>query len=425
MMMLLITAVLAAEVKILSVRGIIQPVTARYIVEQIQKTDSEYTQLIILELDTPGGLATSMKEITTAIMNSPVPVCVYVSPSGAHAASAGFFILMSSDVAAMAPSTTTGSAHPVNLMGGNEKDSVMLAKVTNDFAASIRSMAENHGRNVDLAEKAVREASSFTEQEAHDNNLIEIIALNRDDLLTGLDGLDVTRPDGTKLTLQIRDLPVREHPMSFVSKFLSIIVHPEIALVLMALGMLGLWVEFTHPGVVFPGVAGAACLLLGLYAMSVLPINYAGLALIFLGIIMFILEVKVVSYGMLTVGGIASFIVGALMLHDSPIPGFQISLGFIIVVAVTMAAIIVLFGNLVIRAHRRKPVTGEIGIVGETGRVVEALTPGGKVFVHGEYWNASAETDIPEGQEVEIVEVRGMNLIVRPKSPKGGETWQA
>ncbi len=411
---------LFSGVLVLPVDGIIQPVVASYIVDNLQHLDPGETDLVILELDTPGGLGTSMKEITTAIMNAPVPVVVYVTPSGAHAASAGFFILMASDIAAMAPSTTTGAAHPVNLAGGNSKDSVMLEKATNDFAASIRTMAQIHGRNIDLAEKAVREAVSFTETEAYDHNLIEVVARNRNDLLSQINGMEITRPEGEKVTIRTEGIPVSEKTMSFISRFLSVIVHPNVALILMGLGMLGLYVEFTHPGVIFPGVAGAICIILGLYALSVLPVDYTGLALIVLAAIMFILEVKVISYGMLTVGGIVSFVVGSMMLFDSSIPAFRVSLTLVIFMAVTFAAVIIFLGSLVLRAHKRRPVTGSEGIIGERGKVVEPLNPRGKVFIHGEYWNAISATPLEAGIEIEVFAADGMVLSVRPIHSQGG-----
>lgn len=402
---------LAADVVLLQVNGIIHPVTANYIKNGISYAEKIEADLVVIELNTPGGLMTSMREIITTILNTPVPIAVYVSPSGAQAASAGFFILMASDIAIMAPGTNTGSAHPV---GGKGEDlpKHLGKKVEEDASAQIRTLAEKKGRNLDLAEKAVKNSLSFTETEALDNNLIELVAKSAEDILNKVDGRELEKLD-KKIKLSTRGKKVINYPMNFAQKILSIIANPDIAYLLMMLGFLGIYVEITHPGGIFPGVIGVLSLLLSFYALSVLPVNYAGFALILLGVILLILEIKVTSYGALAIGGILSFVFGSMILIDSPIPALRISMKTIIPITVFMVLMVFILTRLAIKAHFSKVSTGEEGIVGEVGKTITEVSREGKVFVHGEYWNAYSDEPIPPDTQIKVIKVDGMRLKVQ------------
>jgi membrane-bound serine protease (ClpP class) len=342
---------------------------------------------------------------------------VYVAPSGAQAASAGFFILMAADVAAMAPGTNTGAAHPVGGQG-EDIEGTMGEKVEQDAAATIRSLADRHGRDAELAEAAVVESRSFTAEEARDAGLVEVVAPSLQSLLVALDGREIEK-GGRTLTLATRDAPVREVEQSPFRRVLSALAHPNIAYVLLSLGFLGLYFELMNPGAILPGVVGAICLILAFFSLSVLPVNYAGVALILLAIILFIAEVKVTSFGLLTVGGVISLVLGGLMLFKSPLPALRVSVELIAAVAVFALVVVGALLSLVVRTHRSQVTTGREGLVGEVGRVVEALAPRGKVFVHGEYWYARADGPVAAGTEVEVVAVDGMHLAVRPLSVSG------
>jgi membrane-bound serine protease (ClpP class) len=399
------------DVVLLQVNGIIHPPAANYIKNGISFGEKINADLIIIELNTPGGLMTSMREITTTILNSPIPVAIYVSPAGSQAASAGFFILMSADLAIMAPGTNTGSAHPV---GGKGEDlpKHLGKKIEEDASATIRTLAEKKGRNLDLAEKAVKNSLSYTETEALDNNLIDFIANSVDDILKKADGKEIEKLD-KKIKLNLKGKKIIEFPMNFAQKILSIIANPDIAYLLMMLGFLGIYVEITHPGGIFPGVIGVLSLLLSFYALSVLPVNYAGFALILLGIILLILEIKVTSYGALAVGGILSFIFGSMILIDSPIPSLRISMKTIIPITIFMVLMVFILTRLAIKAHLSKVSTGEEGIVGEEGKTVTEVYKNGKVFVHGEYWNAFSDETIPPETKIKVIKVDGMKLKVK------------
>lgn len=399
------------DVILVKVDGIIHPVTANYIKNGISFAEKSKADLVIIELNTPGGLMTSMRQINTAILNTSIPVAVYVSPSGSQAASAGFFILMASDIAIMAPGTNTGSAHPV---GGKGEDlpKHLGKKVEEDASAMIRTLAEKKGRNLDLAEKAVKDSISFTETEALDNNLIEFIANSYNDILNKANKLELEK-NGQKIVLNLKDKKVIEYPMNFAQKLLSIIANPDIAYLLMMLGFLGIYVEITHPGVIFPGVIGVLSLLLSFYALSVLPVNYAGFALILLGIILLILEIKITSYGALAIGGILSFIFGSMILIDSPIPELRISMKTIIPITIFMVLMVFILTRLAIKAHLFKISTGQEGLTGEIGKTVTNVFKEGKVFVHGEYWDAFSDEEIPENTQVEIIKVDGMKLKIQ------------
>lgn len=395
--------------------SIIHPVAAEFLAEELAAADAANAAALLVELDTPGGLLDSTRKMSEAMLAARTPVIVWVAPEGARAASAGFFLLLSADFAAMAPSTNTGAAHPVG-GAGETIEGVLGEKVEQDAAATIRALATRRGRNVERAEAAVKESLSFTADEALEAGLIDLVAPDVGALLASLDGRTYEKPAGTERTLAVAGAVVVDRPMHAFRRLLSILIHPNIAYLLMTIGFLGLYFELSHPGAILPGVVGGICLLLGLYAMSVLPVDYAGVGLILLAIALFIAEVKVTSYGMLTVGGIVSLVLGSLMLFDSPEPALRVSLGLVVSVSVAFAAVAVLLATLALRAQGRRPSTGAEGLVGAHARTVTALDPNGKVFVQGEWWNALAESEVPAGAEVEIVSVEGMTLHVRTTS---------
>jgi membrane-bound serine protease (ClpP class) len=392
--------------------GIVHPVSADFITGGIQRAIEQRYSLIILQMNTPGGLDDSMREIINKIIQSPVPVAVLVAPSGSRAASAGFFILLSADIAAMAPGTNTGAAHPV-LLGG-QMDEVMKQKVENDAAAYLRSIAGKRGRNVELAQTGVTESKSFTEEEALEGILIDVIASDRAELLTKLDGRTVTRFDGTQEVLNLSGAQVEMYSPSFRQSFLSRILDPNIAFILLILGVLGLYVEFSNPGLILPGVAGGIALILALFAFSLLPVNWAGAALIFLAIVFFVLEAKFATSGVLAAGGVLSMVLGALMLINTRLPGGRIALATALSVAVPFALITILLLRLVIRASSAKVSTGIVGMVGEVGRAETAVSPQGKVYVHGELWDAVSEEPVQPGAAIRVKSVDGMVLEVEP-----------
>ncbi|HHQ48223.1 MAG TPA: nodulation protein NfeD, partial [Acidobacteria bacterium] len=392
----------------------VQPASQKYVERALAIAASSNADLVVMELDTPGGLVSSARAITTAITSSRVPVVVYVAPSGAQAASAGFFILMAADVAAMAPGTNTGAAHPVGGKGENLPGDVRK-KATNDAAAMVRALVEPRHRDPKLAEKAVTESLSFSASEALKNGLIDLIAPSLDDLLKQLDGREIERFDGSRTTLKLEPVRIEELEPTAAERFLSVLANPNVAYLLMALGMLGIYVELTHPGGVLPGVVGVISMLLALYSLSVLPVNLAGVALIVVGLILFVLEVKITSYGLLTVGGLAAFVLGSLMLFNSPIPAMRVSLALILPTAVVVAFLTIFLLSRVIAAHKRRPVTGKEGMLGERGEVRLRCDPVGKVLVHGEYWDAITEdgTTAETGSVVEVVAVEDRRLRVR------------
>lgn len=365
----------------------------------------------MVELNTPGGLLTSLRHMTTVITSARRPVVVYVAPSGGQAASAGFFLLMAADVAAMSPGTNTGAAHPV-AGEGQEMPETLSEKVTNDAAALIRSLAEQRGRPVEWAEKAVRESLSYTEREALDKGLVDLVAKNRGELIQALDGRTVRRFDGREETLDLAAVQVVEVLPNTADRLLSVIAHPNIAYLLFMLGLVGIYFELSHPGAIFPGVLGGIALLLALFALSVLPVNYAGVLLILLAIVFFVLEVMVTSYGLLTVAGLVSFVLGSMMLVDSPVPAMRVSLAVILPTAAVVAALVAFLVTRVVAAFRAQPLTGSEGLVGRVGEAVSDLNPEGKVFVHGEYWDAVAAREIPAGARIRVVKVRDSRLEV-------------
>ncbi len=410
---LLAPALASAAVIKIKVDAPIHPITAEYIIQTIDQADRAHDELVILTLDTPGGLDSSMREIIAKIVNARTPVAAFVGPSGARAASAGLLIALACDVFAMAPGTNTGAAHPVGIsLIGQAMDKTMEEKVTNDAAAYVRSIAEKRGRNVRMAEDAVRKSLSYTEREALAGGLIDLVVNSGDELIARLDGRTIKRFDGATQILALAGKPVVERPMSFRQRFLLTIANPNLAFYLLLIGLLGLYIEFTHPGAVLPGVLGGISLLLAIFAFQILPISYVGLGLIILAIILFILEIKVQSFGVLAIGGIVAMIIGALMLIKAPVPEMRPSLTYILPFVIAVSAIILFLLTLVFRAHARPASTGREGMIGETGTARTDLSPAGKVFVHGELWEAEADTPIRAGEPVKVVEVRGLKLKV-------------
>ncbi|MGH7382390.1 MAG: NfeD family protein [Candidatus Methylomirabilales bacterium] len=399
------------EVYVARVEGIIAPSLAEFFVSVIRKAEDGGAHAIVFELDTPGGLDTSMRIIIKEILRSPVPVIIYVSPSGARAASAGAFITIVAHVAAMAPGTNIGAAHPVQ-MGGGEADEEMTRKIENDAAAYIRGLAERRGRNATWAEDAVRKSVSATATEALRLKVIDVVAENRADLLAKIDGRTVETGAG-KITLKTKTARIVDVEMGLREKVLSVISNPTIAYILLILGMAGLYFELSTPGAILPGVLGGICLILAFYAFQTLPINYAGLLLIILGVILFIAEVMVVSHGILTIGGMAAMILGSLMLIDSPAPFLQISLSAILGVTAATTAFFVFAVGAVFRAHRRQPATGREGLIGQAGVARTRLNPDGLIFIRGEIWNATCAEGAEPGEQVQVTAVAGLKLKVK------------
>jgi membrane-bound serine protease (ClpP class) len=368
-------------------------------------------EALIIELDTPGGLDTSMRSIVKEISGSSVPVIVFVSPTGARAASAGAFITLAAHVAAMAPGTNIGAAHPVAV--GEKMDKVMSEKATNDAAAYIKSIAEQHGRNIKWAEDAVRKSVSATETEALKLRVIDLVAKDTASLISELHGRRVKTSQGEQ-TLSTRSATITRDQRGFRDRVLDLISDPTVAYMLMLLGFYGLFFELTNPGTVFPGVVGAISLILAFYAFQTLPVNYAGLLLILLGLILFLLEVKIASYGMLTVGGIVSIVLGSLMLFDSPSPFFRLSLSIIVPTALVSALFFAFTVRLGYRAHQRRPITGSEGLIGLEGVTTSDVTPsGGMVRVHGEFWSAFSDEPILKDQRIIVERVKGLTLKVK------------
>jgi len=394
------------------VDSVVHPVTVEIVSRALDQAVQEHCQLVLIRLNTPGGLMEAMRETIQKIVASPVPVVTYVTPSGGRAASAGFFLLEAGDIAAMAPGTNTGAAHPV--LFGSEMDPIMKQKVENDAAASLRSLVAKRGRNSDLAQKAVLESKSFTEKEALDNHLIELIATNEQDLMRQLDGREVTRFDGHKQVLHLGGVEIVAYEKNLRQRVLSAISDPNIALILLVLGALGIYAEFSSPGLIFPGVAGAILVLLGLSALSMLPINWLGAALLILAFTFFVLEAKFAAHGVLALGGAVAMILGAVILINSPLPEMRIHLSTAVAVTLPFALITVFLVSLVVRARTSKVVTGSEGMIGQVGVAIGDLAPDGRVFVRGEYWNAVATSPLKAGERVRVTAVDHLNLTVEP-----------
>jgi len=406
-----------AIVESATVDGIIHPVTSEFMRKAIAKADAEGARLIVFTLRTPGGLLDSTRDINNAIIAARTPVAIFVGPSGNRAASAGFLITMAADIAAMAPGTHIGAAHPV--AGNGEKmDDVMAKKAASDTAAYARTLAAQRGRNVALVEQAVIDSRSFTEQEALQASppLIDIVATDVADLVKKLDGRTVKRFNGATTTLALAGAETRTIEMTWSERILTAVAHPQIAYLLLTLGTLGLTIELWSPGAILPGVAGGLCLLLAFFALQVLPVSYAGVLLIVFGFALLVLEVKMTSHGLLAVGGITSLLFGSLMLIDSPLPEMQIGLRMILPITLSLAGIILFLVRLGVKAQRAPAVTGESGMLQSTAEALTSIAPGGvgRVSAHGEIWTATSPEPIHAGDRVVVTEVKGLLLTVKP-----------
>ena len=398
----------------IEVDGIINPATAKFITDSIDQASEEGGQCLIIELDTPGGLMDSMRNIVKKILASNIPIIVYVAPRGARAASAGVFITLASHVAVMAPGTNIGAAHPVTLGAEGKESKTMTEKIVNDTVSQIKTIAKNRGKNVDWAEKAVRKSVSITEDEALKLNVIDLICTDLNDLLSKVDGR-VIKFDGMTRTLLTKGVQPRPIQMSWRYKLLDTISNPSIAYILLMLGIYGIFFELSSPGAILPGVVGGIFLILAFYALQMLPISFAGLALILFAIILFIAEVKVVSHGLLTVGGVISLFLGSMMLIETPAEYMQISLMVIIPAVLVSAGFFAFAVTKAIKARLTKPTTGTEGLVGEVGMASTPLSPEGKVLVHGEFWNAISDDPVEKGDKVQVVGVKDLVLNVKKK----------
>ena len=414
----------SARIEVLRIDGDIEPILATYIDSGLEEAARTQATLVLITMDTPGGLSISMQDIIKHILDSPVPVVVYISPAGSRGASAGFFILLSADVAAMAPGTHTGAASPVFAIGGYTiaVDETMRRKITEDAKAFLRSYSDKRGRNATLAETAVTDAKAFTEKEALEGKLIDMLADSPEDLLAKLNGRTIKRFDGKTVKLELTNSVRVAFEMSARQKFLSRIVEPDVFFILLIVGVLGLYTEFTHPGMIAPGVVGGICAVLALYAMNILPVNFAGLLLIALALTMFILEAKYTSHGILGIGGVVAMLLGALMLIRSPLTNAGVSLGVAAGMTLPFAAVSIFLMRLVLRSRTWKQSTGLEQMIGSEGHVTEALvstSPGGPargmVRVHSELWSATANTEVPKDTAVRVLAADGLTLHVEPK----------
>jgi len=403
----------APRVLAVDIDGVVHPITVEIVARAVEQAASEHDAAVLIRLNTPGGLLDATRRTIQSLVSSPVPIITYVTPSGGRAASAGFFLLEAGDVAAMAPGTNTGASSPV-LMGG-EMDAVMRAKVENDTAALLRGLTLHHNRNSDLAEKTIREAKAFTDKEALDNHLIDAIAPTAADLLRDFSGREITRFNGTKQKLQLADAEIVPFHLSVREQIISAIADPNIGFILLILGALGIYVEFSSPGLIFPGVFGAVLVLLGFSSLAVLPINWVGVLLLILAITLFALEAKFTSHGVLGVGGTVSMILGALLLVNGP-PEVRIHLWTALAVSIPFAAITLFLVSLVVRARQAKVLTGASGLVNEIGVAQTDIATQGRVFVHGEDWGAVSATPISAGARVRITGVDGLTVRVEPFS---------
>jgi membrane-bound serine protease (ClpP class) len=404
------------EVLVARVDAIIHPVSADYMVAAIDRADAEHASLLVFILETPGGLVDSTRTIITRMLAARTPIAVFVAPSGARAASAGFLITLASDIAVMAPGTHIGAAHPVSGQG-EKMDETMAKKAASDVAAYARTLASGRGRNIELAELAVRESRAFTEEEARTAQpaLIDFVATDVPDLLKKLEGRAVRRFDGSTTTLHLEGATTVTVEMAWRQRVLSTLAHPNIAYILLSLGVLGLTIELWSPGAVLPGVVGGICLLLAFFTFQILPVNYAGVLLIVFGLVLLVLEIKVTSYGVLGAGGVTSLVLGSMILIDSPAPELKVSLSLIVPMVLAISCILLFLVRLAVIAQRRTPVTGAAGMIGRRGVVVEMSAPGGPgcVMVAGERWNARAPVPLAVGDAVEVTALDGLTLVVR------------
>lgn len=406
----------SAEILKVVINDTIQPISAEYIARAIEEAHRRNAQAVLIEMNTPGGLVSSTREIIEKISASSVPVIVYVTPTGGHAGSAGIFILESADIAAMAPGTAAGAAHPVTLIGPVQvkPDEEMNRKIENDAAALMRSVASKRGRNIESAESAVRESKSFTEQEALAGHLIDYVASSPEDLFRQMQGKKFKRFNGESASLDLTGQPLVPFDMTLKETILDTLMDPNIAFLLLAIGALALYVEFNHPGAVIPGTVGVVFILLAAFALNFLPTRFAALGLILGAFALFAAEAKFATHGVLTIGGIALLTLGGLLLVDSPIPEMRVHLLTALAVSIPLGLITAFLMTIALKARRNKVVTGAQGLVGETGVVQTALSPQGKVFVHGELWDAIASSALPAGQLVVVRKVDGFILQVDP-----------
>ena len=399
------------HVNVIEINGVINPIAVKFISEAIDQSEEDGAQCLIIQMDTPGGLMDSMRSIVKKMLSAAVPTVVYVSPSGARAASAGVFITMAGHIAAMAPSTNIGAAHPVTLGSQQKENKAMMEKVVNDAVAQIKGIAKKRGRNVKWAEKAVRESVSITEEEALKLKVIDLVAPDLDSLLAKLDGRKV-KVDSEKKILATKGVQINRSQMGWRYRFLDIISNPTIAYIMLMLGIYGIFFELSNPGAILPGVIGAIFLILAFFALQMLPINYAGLALILLGIILFIAEVKITSYGMLSVGGAVCMLLGSIMLAKDLPEYLRISMGVIIPAVLVIAGFFFFAVTMAIRARRKKPTTGVEGLIGEVGLSETVLNPEGTVSIHGELWRAECDEWIEKGERIKVVGVDNLKLKV-------------
>jgi membrane-bound serine protease (ClpP class) len=406
----------SAEILKIVVNDTIQPVTEEYIARAIDEAQRRNDHAVLIEINTPGGLVESTRQIIEKITNSSVPVILYVAPSGSRAGSAGIFILEAADVAAMAPGTNAGAAHPVLLFGPTsvKPDDEMKQKIENDAAALMRSVVSRRGRNVAVAESAVRESKSFTEQEALSQHLIDYVASSEDDLFRQMDGKPFKRFNGQEVTLKLYGQPIVPFGMTLKEQILGYLMDPNIAFILLAIGALALYAEFNHPGAVVPGTVGIVFILIAAFALNLLPTRFAALALILAAFALFGAEAKFATHGVLTVGGITLLTLGGLLLVDSPIPEMRVHLLTALAVSIPLGLITAFLMSIALKARRNKMVSGAQGLIGETGIAQTALSPRGKIFVHGELWDAFSSADVPAGQFVVVRRIDGLLLQVDP-----------
>jgi len=402
-----------AEILKIVVNDTIQPITEEYISRAIDEAQRRNAQAVLIEINTPGGLVESTREIIEKITNSSVPVILYVTPTGSRAASAGFFILESADIAAMAPGTNTGAAHPV-ILGGGKVDDVMKEKMENDAAALMRSVAARRGRNVEVAESTVRQSKSFTEQEALSQHLIDYVASSDEDLFRQMAGKSFKRFNGQQVALTLSGQSIAPFGMTLKEHILSYLMDPNIAFILLAFGALALYAEFNHPGAVVPGTVGVVFILIAAFALNLLPTRFAALVLILGAFALFAAEAKFASHGVLTIGGIVLLTLGGLLLVDSPIPEMRVHLLTALAVSIPLGLITAFLMSIALKARRNKTVSGAQGLVGEIGIAQTALTPRGKIFVHGELWDAISSSDLSAGQSAVVRRVDGLLLQVEP-----------
>jgi membrane-bound serine protease (ClpP class) len=413
---LVLSSVCSAEILKIVVNDTIQPITQEYIARAIDEAQRRNDQAILIEINTPGGLVESTRHIIEKITNSQVPVILYVAPSGSRAGSAGIFILEAADIAAMAPGTNAGAAHPVLLFGPTQvkPDDEMKLKIENDAAALMRSVVSRRGRNVEAAESAVRESKSFTEQEALSQHLIDYVASSEEDLFRQMDSKSFKRFNGQQVTLKLSGQPIAPFGMTLKEQILNLLMDPNLAFILLAIGALALYAEFNHPGAVVPGTVGIVFILIAAFALNLLPTRFAALGLILGAFALFAAEAKFATHGVLTVGGIALLTLGGLLLVDSPIPEMRVHLLTALAVSIPLGLITAFLMSIALKARRNKMVSGAQGLIGETGIAQTPLCPSGKIFVHGELWDAVSTSDIPAGQSVVVRRIDGLLLKVEP-----------